>query len=171
MSAFHLIKRFFGSLSGKALGSDDETFARANLLPSEVGLWQRMSTPDQRHACAVARRVLNALGEEATRPVIAAALLHDIGKVDADIGTFLRVIATFVGTGSSRQQIDSWATEDGWLGRAGRYLRHNEIGADMLREAGSDPITVAWAREHELKHTEWTLPEKISDALWRADSA
>ena len=33
---------------------------------------------------------------------------------------------------------------------SGRYLRHPELGADLLELAGSDPLTVAWAREHHL---------------------
>jgi hypothetical protein len=171
MSIGHLSKRFFGSLSRAPLGGDDQAWVVGYLLPGEQALWGRMSNADQRHACAVARKVVDLLGDEATRPVVAAALMHDIGKIDARVNTFERVMATLAGTTGSREQIEQWSTESGWIGKAGRYLMHNEIGAKMLTEAGSDPITVAWAREHELLHTEWTLPEEIADALYKADNA
>lgn len=170
MSAMHLIKRFFGSVSASALSADETVWVNSRLLPGEQLLWDRMSTPDQRHAYGVGQRVVELLRTEATRPVIAAALLHDIGKVDASLGTFTRSLATLAGQQATPAQIESWGREKGWLGRAGRYLRHNEIGAEMLRAAGSDPLTITWAREHELVHTEWTLPGRITDALWRADN-
>ena len=30
------------------------------------------------------------------------------------------------------------------VGRVGRYLCHDEIGAEMLAEAGGDALTIAW---------------------------
>ena len=58
-----------------------------------------MSRADRRHAAGVARRVEVALGDEATRPVLAAALLHDVGKTESGLGTYGRVIATISGGG------------------------------------------------------------------------
>lgn len=170
MALRHLTKRFFGSFGKQSIGDDDQHWVDSQLIDGERLLWLKMSSPDQRHACSVARRVVELLGERATRPVVAAALMHDVGKTATPIGTFGRVFATLAGSAASPTQVEQWASERGWLGRAGRYLMHNEIGAEMLEEAGSDPLTIAWAREHELKHTEWTLPSEISDALWRADN-
>ena len=59
-------------------------------------MWRRMSGPDRRHAVAVARRVDDRL-RGANRPVLAAALLHDVGKVDSGLGTPVRVVATLAG--------------------------------------------------------------------------
>ena len=53
-----------------------------------------MSGPDRRHAAGVARAVQRALGHEASRPVLAAALLHDVGKVESGLRTYGRVVAT-----------------------------------------------------------------------------
>src|SRR5204863_134422 len=71
------------------------------------------------------------------RPVVAAALLHDCGKSEAGLGTFERVGATVWITVVGRAHA---GTGDG---RIARYTRHEPIGAELLRAAGSDPVTVA----------------------------
>ena len=126
------------------------------LLPGEQALWARMSAPDRRHAVGVARQVALTLGSSAERPVLAAALLHDVGKVDSDLSTVARAFATVV----NRQAGNS---------RFARYRRHDLIGADLLISAGSDPLTVAWAREHHRSSDRWTLPARLSSALKAAD--
>jgi len=92
--AAHLTKRFVGSLRPARLSSDDAVWAAEQLLPAERELWAQMSPADRRHALGVARDVERRLGVEATRAVLAAALLHDVGKIDAGLGTYGRVMAT-----------------------------------------------------------------------------
>src|SRR4051794_33612483 len=92
--AGHLVKRFFGSVIPRGPKAEDAVWAEEQLLPGERDLWVQMSRTDRRHAAGVARRVEQALGAEATRPVLAAALLHDVGKIDSGLGTYGRVIAT-----------------------------------------------------------------------------
>lgn len=150
----HLVRRFLGSLSPAGPGADAETWVEGMLLPGELELWRRMSGPDRRHAVGVARRV----GSGKPRPVVAAALLHDVGKIDAGLGTFGRVAATIAG----RRLV-------GRESRYGRYLRHDAIGAGLLRSAGSDPLTVAWAAEHHLPPSQWTVPAEVGAALKAAD--
>ena len=74
----HLAKRFFGSLLPVGPRRPTTPWAAEQLLPGELDLWRTMSRADRRHAAGVARRVERALGDEATRPVLAAALLHDV---------------------------------------------------------------------------------------------
>ena len=90
----HLVRRFIGSLAPVGLSRVDAAWAEDHLLATEVEIWRKMSRPDRRHAVGVARRAERALGVEASRPVIAAALLHDCGKTVSGIGTYGRVIAT-----------------------------------------------------------------------------
>ena len=156
MNLVHLAKRFVGSLRSGAPA--EEPWAIDQLTAGERAVWQRMSDADRRHAVDVARRVEVALGDGATRPVLAAALLHDVGKVESGLGTFARVGATLAGAVTRR-----------WRGRLGAYLRHDELGARLLEDAGSDPLTVAWAREHHLPRDRWTVPAEIADALKAAD--
>ncbi len=152
----HLIRRFAGSLSPRPPAVVEEAWASTQLLPGEQALWDKMSNPDRRHAVGVGRDVVRRLGADATRPVLAAALLHDVGKLDAGLGTFARVAATLV----DRRDGD---------GRFARYRRHDELGAAMLTSAGSDSLTIAWAREHHLAPASWTLPPMVADALKAAD--
>ena len=163
LSARHLAVRFVGALDPRGPAPVEESWATANLLPGEVALWRRMSGPDRRHAVAVAREVVSALGEAATRPVVAAGLLHDVGKVDVGLGTLARVPATLLGLVAGRERAARGR------GRVARYLRHDAIGAELLAAAGADALTVAWAREHHLPADRWSVEPALGAALKAAD--
>ncbi|HEX6420653.1 MAG TPA: HD domain-containing protein [Acidimicrobiales bacterium] len=167
--ASHLIRRFAGALRPGGPPAGDEAWARRHLLPGEQALWGRMSGADRRHAVGVARRSAGELGALATRPVVAAALLHDVGKVDSGLGPVRRAVATLAGLASRHAAARRWRHRRGPLGRAGRYLSHDEIGAGLLSAAGSDALTVAWAREHHLPPDRWTVPPEVGAALKAAD--
>jgi hypothetical protein len=96
-----------------------------------------MAAADRRHAVLVARRFVAERGPRASRVEVAAALLHDCGKVASGLGPFARVGATvwIAVVGRSRAGRGD--------GRIARYARHEPIGAEMLSVAGSDPVTVA----------------------------
>jgi len=128
-----------------------------------------MSGADRRHAVGVAREVEAALGAAATPPVRAAALLHDVGKVESSLGPVRRAVVTLAALAAGHAAARLWRQRPGAVGRAGRYLCHDEIGAQLLSEASSDPLTVAWAREHHLPDDRWTVPAPIGAALKAAD--
>jgi HD domain len=161
--AGHLVRRFVGSLKPGGPTPADEAWARDALLAGERLLWDRMSGADRRHAVGVARRAEAALGSRATRPVVAAALLHDVGKVEAGLGTFARVGATVLAGLAGRERLARRR------GRLGRYLRHDVVGAELLAAAGSDPLTRTWAREHHLAQARWTVDPAVGAALKAAD--
>jgi hypothetical protein len=168
----HLARRFAGAVRPGGPRAADEAWARRWLLPEEVALWSRMSGPDRRHGVAVARAAVELLGgeEAAGRPVLAAALLHDVGKVAAGLGTWRRVPATLLGRGADRRRALAWSNTRGFRRRVGLYLRHGELGGDMLALAGSDPVTEAWAREHHLPADQWTVAPAVGQALATADN-
>jgi predicted HD phosphohydrolase len=126
-----------------------------------------MTGPDRRHAVAVARRV-EAAGY-GDRPVMAAALLHDVGKIVAGVGTFGRVAATTAAMLAGRERASGWSEGAGLARRAGLYVRHDELGAGLLTRAGSDELTVRWAREHHLPADRWSVPADVGQALKAAD--
>ena len=165
----HRARRFFFSLWPVGPRGADAEWALAQLLPAEVELWRRMSGPDRRHAVGVARRAERALGDEATRPVLAAALLHDVGKTVARLGTYGRVVATMCASVTGPEVHQMWVQGRGFTRRVGLYLTYPALGADLLAMAGSDELTVAWAREHHEPAEEWTVPQHLGEALAEAD--
>jgi len=126
-SVAHLVRRFAGSLSHRPPPPGDLKWARSFLLPAEWAMWERFVPADQRHTIEVARRFA-AARPEATRPEMAGALLHDIGKIECGLGTVGRVVATVVGPRTTRFR---------------QYHDHEAVGARWCTEAGSDPVTIA----------------------------
>lgn len=169
MSATHLVKRFFTSLRPGGPGQAAEAWVADVLTPAQHELWRRMNGPDRRHAHGVARRVERAMGHQATPPVLAAALLHDVGKTDAALHTYGRVIATVSAKLAGHEMAQLWTTKTGFTRKVGLYLLHPDIGGDQLALADSDPLTVAWAREHHLPEEEWTIPVAIGRVLKACD--
>ena len=121
----HLGRRFAGSLSRREPDVADTAWVDSQLLEAESQLWRRMSAADRRHSIAVARR-FQALGPW-SRDELAGALLHDVGKVNAGLGTMARVAATIVGPRTARFR---------------RYHDHERIGAALLAVAGSPHVTI-----------------------------
>ncbi len=168
--AAHLTRRFFDSLKRGGPAEGDRVWVEETLSEAEYGLWRRMTGADRRHSVQVGQDVERILGNEATPPVLAAALLHDVGKIDADLGTWGRVIATLSAKVAGRDAAKLWIKSSGFTRKVGLYLHHPEIGADMLELAGSDPLTVSWTEEHHRPAEEWTLPPEITAALNEADN-
>ncbi len=157
--AAHLVRRFAGALRPGGPSPAEEAWVASVLGEAELELWARMSGADRRHAVAVAGRVHQALGGAVDRPVLAAALLHDVGKVVSGLGTLGRVAATLAGMARLRSLTP----------RVAQYLRHDALGAQLLETAGSDALTVAWAAEHHLPPERWTVPAPTAGVLKAAD--
>ncbi|MGD9795978.1 MAG: hypothetical protein AB7V43_21135 [Acidimicrobiia bacterium] len=168
-SALHLASRFLGSLWPLGPRAVDHRWAISHLLSDEAELWLLMSRVDRRHAAGVARRTVALLGPSTPREVVAAALLHDVGKLDSGLGTYGRVVATVCGRVGGLDMAEAWSSHRGFTRRVGLYLRHDTLGADRLTLAGSDALTIAWAREHHLPEERWTIPLDIGRALKEAD--
>lgn len=169
----HLAGRFFGAVDPRGPSRELEAWAQSFLLPGESQLWSEMSGPDRRHAAGVARQVTALLydgGPAPDRAVIAAALLHDVGKIRCKLGTFSRVAVTLAAMLMGRERlavIPPGAPR--WRARVGEYLTHDRIGEQLLRAAGSAPLTVTWAGEHHRGAHTWATPTRIAAALSAAD--
>lgn len=122
----HLVRRFVGSLSRREPVPSEVDWAASWLAPEELALWEAMPVADRRHSLVVARRFV-AAEPDAPRDIVAAALLHDVGKTGCGLGTWGRVAATVAGPRGRRFR---------------RYHAHEAIGADMAAAAGSTPATV-----------------------------
>lgn len=168
-SVRHLVRRFVGSVTSRKLTDDEQAWVREHMSDAEVDLWQRMGRSDRRHAHDVARRAVAALGDDATRVVVAAALLHDVGKVESGLGTYGRVMATLSAKVAGRDMALAWSQSRGMTRRIGLYLRHEELGADLLQLAGSDPLTVDLVREWSWPDEDLTVPIGVLGPLRTAD--
>ncbi|MGH2783192.1 MAG: HD domain-containing protein [Thermoleophilaceae bacterium] len=145
----------------------DLDWVESVLTPAELALWRRLPNHDRRYSIRVARHVQRALaGTEYDDPDWAAvALLHDIGKLGAGLGVAGRTLATVAGIVRPRTRESS--------GRFGMYLRHDELGAAMIRAAEGREEAAAWADAHH--HPErWVdsgVPRRVAEALAAADDA
>lgn len=125
----HLARRWRTSLDRSPITEVDHDFVRRVLTDGEFALWTTMVLADRRHSIVVARRFVD-LVPSADDAEIAAALLHDVGKSMAPLGTTERIIATLL---EPIVRLRRWDA----------YYRHEEIGLDLCRRVPSRDRTVA----------------------------
>jgi len=141
--AWHLVTRFAGSLRSRPLSPRRQDDVRRVLRPAEAELFFRQQPVDQRHAYVVAQRVATRLA--GMPDAIAAALLHDVGKVHSSLGPVARSLATLLDR-ARLPMPDRWRT----------YRDHGRLGAADLRAVGARPLAVAFAaRERVGDRTVW----------------
>ena len=121
----HLVKRFATSLDRRDLSQFEIDSARAVLTPREFELWSQMSLSDKKHSLTVHRRFSD-LMPNAEIAAVRASLLHDVGKTKSNLGVLSRVVATIIGSKGKRFS---------------QYHDHEALGAQMLREIGSEETT------------------------------
>ncbi len=130
---WHLVTRFFGVLISRPLGPRAQDDVNRRLRPAEAALFWQQQPIDQRHAYGVAARVAERL--DGDTDAVAAALLHDIGKRDSNMGALTRTAATVLG-------VLHLPMPERWR----RYRNHGELGAADLERIGASPLAVAFAR-------------------------
>ena len=141
----HLAKRFVLNLVPSQVHEIERQWVHSVLSQDEFALWNNMMVQDRRHSVMVGRRFVKHR-PIATQSEIAGALLHDVGKSVARLGTFGRVIATLVGPRTNRFR---------------QYHDHEQIGATMLRSIGSNELTISMV--------EGSCEGELRQALNRAD--
>ncbi len=176
--ALHLASRFFAGLRPAPVSDDDRAWAHARLTGPEQQLWDRYAARDQAHTLAVAQAVdhwVAAHPEESAEvesqapgALVSAALLHDIGKIEAPLGLMGRVVATLV-EAVAGAKIARFGDRTNAVGTIARYCDYPERGAGLLTDAGSNPVVVAWAGEHHEPEASWSLPVPLGRMLARAD--
>ncbi len=169
----HLARRFFGALRPGTPAVDDVRWVETILTPPELELWRRMPNHDRKHSIAVARRVDAALGVQGHghQRWLAAALLHDVGKLDASLGVLGRVGATIAGGLAGHDMAPVWSEKRGITRRVGLYLRHPELGATRIRVVGGREEVASWAAAHHdaVAREQLDFPEPVVTALLEAD--
>lgn len=167
----HYLRRFLDSLSRRPPSPADEAWARAQVTAEQWTLVARLANQDRRHLVANARLVAATTGPDPEPAWVQAALLHDVGKHAADLGTVGRSLATVTAVVVGRNRVAAWADRPGWRGRFGRYERHGEIGAESIRAAGGCEAAAWWSEVHH--HPERfrpaPVPDRVLEALDAAD--
>lgn len=165
MSAAYRVRQFIRAVNAWFRPDDPATVAASRYLPAGAQtLFQAMPRYDRLHALGVAC-TLHEMGHD-DPSLLAAALLHDVGKTaDQEGGLRLwhRVAVVLM-----------QAFWPGLLERIGQdrpgtwrwpyyvQLHHAELGAELARQAGCSPATVELIRRHE------EPPEQVNDTLLAA---
>ncbi|HEU5300619.1 MAG TPA: hypothetical protein VFW06_00115 [Acidimicrobiia bacterium] len=172
---WHLAKRFVGALVPGGPSHSDEAWVKSVLPPALFAEWRSMPGHDRRHSIGVARRTrdgLRGVADMADDPEwVAAALVHDVGKLDAGLGVPGRVVATLTRGVLGQERTDRWVERRGVRLRFARYFRHGALGADRIRAAGGSEATARWAAAHHdpSRWAETGIPPAVMAALDAAD--
>jgi putative nucleotidyltransferase with HDIG domain len=140
------------------------------LPPGAQELFRKMSVPDQRHSLNVMRTLRRAGHSEVD--LLAAALLHDVGKSAARIHSWHR--ATIVLSKRFAPGLLAWLTNGephGWRRPFVIHRQHMKIGAQWAAQAGCRPLTVSLIRRHQeaLRREPRNEEERLLVALQQAD--
>jgi hypothetical protein len=140
----HLIRRFFGFLLAKPLTPGEQQRVSDALDPDLARLFFAQRFQDQRHALTVYRRV------GGSADLAQAALLHDVGKTESDLGALGRSLATLWNS-LGRPATGRWKS----------YLAHGSSGSNMLKALEADSLAVTFALHHP-----GACPKNTDPAIW-----
>jgi hypothetical protein len=169
VSATYRVRQFFSALVAR-VSPDDLREADEVLPPEAQKLFRRMNVSDQRHSLNV-MRTLRQQGH--TEPdVLAAALLHDVGKSAVWIPPWHRAIIVLARRFAPG--VLAWLTRGeprGWRRPFVVHRQHTEIGAEWAAQAGCSALTVLLIRRHQepLRRAPQDEQERLLVALQRAD--
>lgn len=173
--ALHLAGRLARSVWPLPPRRAEVAWVESVLTPAELGIWLSQPRADRRESIGVARRAQRALvgTVHECEPVwLAAALLHDVGKRDARLGTLLRTLATLAGALGGPGVARIWSQGRGLRRRVASYLLHAEIGADAIEISGGRPEVAEWAGAHHRPEA-WDslvgVPGDVAHVLAAAD--
>ncbi len=169
----HLVARFFGTLVPRRVSAHERLALRDLLTAPELDLWLKMRRADQVESLDVAHRADRTIAADVHQrdEYLAAALLHDVGKLDADFGPYRRAIATIAGAVAGHEMVGAWKQTGGFTRRCALYLDHGALGAQRIRFVGGRELVAQWAAAHH-DPSAWPtdeIPADVCRALARAD--
>ena len=167
---FYRARQFWHTLTGKLSHRNWEE-VHSTLAPDPLALFMEMSDPEQTHGFRVYRR-LKAEGYQ-DPDLLAAALLHDVGKNRSPLAVWERVwivVASSIFSQSSKQNTSPARGDDRHPMTVAKH--HPAWGAEMAFQRGASPTTVWLIRNHErqdFKGIEDTSRLRMLKALKNAD--
>jgi hypothetical protein len=148
MGVAYRVRQFWQAMSARRLSPAEWQQIEKILSPAESRLFSRLSTADQAHSYRVLQALLDQGHQD--RPLLAAALLHDVGKTRIHLPLWLRPVI-ILGQAVFGRRVEQWGQGEpaGWRAPFVIKARHAEWGATMAAAAGSDAATVALIRRHQ----------------------
>lgn len=148
MGLFYRAGQFWRVLTAGKLPESAWAEISAVLGEDELALFQRFSNSDRRHSYRVLRTLKSAGDQHAD--LLAAALLHDIGKTQAALSIWQRSLIV-LGSAIFPQRSAQWGQgkANSWRAPFAVKEKHPDWGADMAQKAGSRPLTVELIRRHQ----------------------
>ncbi len=135
----------------RPLDDDARAAVSRQLSPAEWSLFCKFPNEDQQHSYRV-WRLLRQSGYDHPS-LLKAALLHDVGKINSPLNVIDRSIGVL-----GQLLIPSWARRWGTrpLAESTRWQlpfvvrrQHARWGMELLRSAGSDPLTIELVGAHQ----------------------
>ena len=169
----HLGARFLFSV----VKSKDEEVTKSELLKimtkDERDLFFQQKKVDQTHSLRSAKSIYAQNGDQVHTDLVIAAALHDVGKLESELGIVGRIAATCLAFIFGLGRVHSWGSkrEGTLLNRVSKYVTHPEIGAQMLEEAKSCQLAISWALDHHKQEKDSTIDKNLFVVLQKADRA
>jgi hypothetical protein len=175
--------QFFAALTARI--ADEELKWAAHVLTlASLALFRSMAVQDQRHGLDVCAALRQA--GHTNRDLLAAALLHDVGKAAARLYPWQRAIIVLLGRLAPRllsrlgqsddlpdyvpspleERTPSWPK--GWRRVFIVNAHHAEVGARWAQQAGCSPQTVSLIRRHQDRPGNGSVPIDEEDQLLAA---
>lgn len=148
MGARYRLAQFWRNITAGPLPTAHQNEIQAVLTPAEYVLFRRFGRSDQRHGYCVMRTLRSAGVEE--QALLAAALLHDVGKTRARVTVLDRTLVVVFGI-LAPATVARWGQGEpvGWQRPFVVKAQHPAWGAEMAAAAGSMQRTVTLILRHQ----------------------
>lgn len=176
MRILYRVRQFWRTISVKT-DPDELERAQALLTPAQRKLFVQLQPGEKDHAVAMFRSLIEQ-GENQP-DLMAAVLLHDVGKLRYRLNPLERavvVMVRWIKPELSRRwgslPLDGWDGLPGWRKAFIVAEQHAEWGAEMARQAGVSPLTESLIREHHHPqgHAAGDVENSLLWKLWVVDN-
>lgn len=149
------VEQFLRALTAQ-ISEEEVEQAVCILTPEARALFRCQAVQDQRHALVV-YHALRQAGHTSPQ-LLAAALLHDVGKAAARLPAWQRAALVLLEhfapcllahLSQGEPQARALSLAKGWRRPFVVHARHPEVGSRWAQEAGCSPLTVALIRRHQ----------------------